>query len=300
MTADEIERRKAEIVSQYGPWTVEDIDLGEGVLTFGRADAGGRNRLRAVVQTIADAYNMTDLRGIRVLDLGCLEGLFSIELARHGADVVGVDVRAANLAKARFAAEMCGLKIAFHHDDAINVTADKYGTFDVVLFAGLLYHLNVRSIIAVFENISGLIKRLALIDTCFALDFDEQFDHNGETYFGQSYIEFHDHEFFAEQVEAAAWSSNRDKIVFFLTVPSLVRLLSNYGFSSVQTVMVPESRMSANRGLFVAHRNQRLKVKTGSDAFKAMQGAPILEGPSLTLTTPGKGRPPVNPESRKI
>ena len=43
-------------------------------------------------------------RGVRVLDLASLEGMYALELARRGADVVAIEGREANVEKARFAA----------------------------------------------------------------------------------------------------------------------------------------------------------------------------------------------------
>ncbi len=67
----------------------------------------------------------------------------AVELARLGANVVGIEGREANLAKARFAKEALSLENPeFHQDDVRNLSKEKYGRFDVVLCLGILYHLN--------------------------------------------------------------------------------------------------------------------------------------------------------------
>ena len=77
--------------------------------------------------------------GLRILDLACLEGLFSLELAMQGARVVGVEIREGNLTKARFAAEALGVSgVEFVRDDVRNVDAGRYGRFDVILCSGIL------------------------------------------------------------------------------------------------------------------------------------------------------------------
>lgn len=55
-----------------------------------------------------------DVRGRKILDLGCGEGAYSRELARRGAQVTGVDgsARLVEVARARAAAE--GLDIPYH------------------------------------------------------------------------------------------------------------------------------------------------------------------------------------------
>jgi 2-polyprenyl-3-methyl-5-hydroxy-6-metoxy-1,4-benzoquinol methylase len=44
-----------------------------------------------------------DVSGLRLLDLACGHGRFARELARRGAEVVGIDISAALIAKARAA-----------------------------------------------------------------------------------------------------------------------------------------------------------------------------------------------------
>jgi tRNA (mo5U34)-methyltransferase len=83
----------------------------------------------------------SDLSGMSVLDIGCNAGFYSIEMKRRGAErVVGIDSDEIYLAQARFAAEVCGMKIEFRQLSVYDVA--KLGArFDVVLFMGVLYHL---------------------------------------------------------------------------------------------------------------------------------------------------------------
>lgn len=54
-----------------------------------------------------------DVRGRRILDLGCGDGAFSIELWQRGAKVVGIDTSASMIVAARSAAAKCGADISF-------------------------------------------------------------------------------------------------------------------------------------------------------------------------------------------
>src|SRR5947209_5838102 len=83
-----------------------------------------------------------DLGGCRALDIGCNAGFYSFELARRGADVVGIDHDPHYLRQAEWARARLGL------DDRVElrrmgvydlVNTDE--TFDLVLFMGVLYHL---------------------------------------------------------------------------------------------------------------------------------------------------------------
>ena len=82
-----------------------------------------------------------DLHGRSVLDIGCNAGFYSIEMKRRGAArVVGIDSDARYLAQARLAAAVFGTDIEFYQLSVYEV--EKLGgTFDVVLFMGVLYHL---------------------------------------------------------------------------------------------------------------------------------------------------------------
>ncbi len=81
-----------------------------------------------------------DLRGRRVLDIGCNAGFYSLALARRGACVLGIDQDPRYLAQARFAAEVEGLAITFRQLSVYDV-AELGERFDIVLFLGVFYHL---------------------------------------------------------------------------------------------------------------------------------------------------------------
>jgi len=82
-----------------------------------------------------------DLRGASVLDIGCNAGFYSMEMKRRGAArVVGIDSDETYLDQARFASEVCGLKIELRQMSVYEV-ADLNELFDWVLFMGVFYHL---------------------------------------------------------------------------------------------------------------------------------------------------------------
>lgn len=83
-----------------------------------------------------------DLRGCRALDIGCNAGFYSFELAKRGADVVGMDHDLHYLAQARWARSRLGLddRVELRHLGVYDV-ARMSESFDLVLFMGVLYHL---------------------------------------------------------------------------------------------------------------------------------------------------------------
>ena len=66
--------------------------------------------------------------GTAILDVGCGTGRHSIELARRGYHVTGVDISAEMLSKAADKAKAAGVSVAWLHSDATQFALDK--TFD--------------------------------------------------------------------------------------------------------------------------------------------------------------------------
>ncbi len=84
-----------------------------------------------------------DFKGKRVLDVGCRDGLFAFEAERRGArDVVGIDndlSRGAVEVLIPFFRSV----VRMHSFNVYDLTPATFGTFDVVLGPGVLYHLRL-------------------------------------------------------------------------------------------------------------------------------------------------------------
>jgi SAM-dependent methyltransferase len=82
-----------------------------------------------------------DVKGKRVLDIGCRDGLFSFASESMGAaEVVGIDN---NLSKAatEFLIPFFNSKVQMHQMNLYDLKPESFGLFDVVIFPGVLYHL---------------------------------------------------------------------------------------------------------------------------------------------------------------
>ncbi len=83
-----------------------------------------------------------DLSGWRALDIGCNAGFYSIELARRGAIVTGIDLDPHYLKQAHWAVSQYGLtdRVTFRRMQVYDLARDPE-QFDLILFLGVFYHL---------------------------------------------------------------------------------------------------------------------------------------------------------------
>lgn len=106
-----------------------------------------------------------DLRGKRVLDIGAATGWNSFEMERRGADVLAVDcVQYDELLEAK---QLLGSHIGYRVMDMEEITASNLGTFDYVLFFGVLYHL--RHPLLALEQVCALASDTAFVES-FVVD----------------------------------------------------------------------------------------------------------------------------------
>src|SRR5688572_20547653 len=140
-TPDELRERLREITDAGPPWSRQTY-LRDGLFTVGDRPLATDFRLRWLLQLASDLWR-GELEGLRVLDLGCEEGHFAVEFARHGADVVAVDVREEHLERTRFLAEATGVadRLTTVRADVRELDPAQLGEFDLVLCLGLHYHL---------------------------------------------------------------------------------------------------------------------------------------------------------------
>jgi tRNA (mo5U34)-methyltransferase len=82
-----------------------------------------------------------DCSGLKVLDIGTRDGFFAFELEKRGAEVVAMDVVPASDSGFRVAADLLGSRVRYIQENLYRLSAGEHGTFDIVLFLGVLYHL---------------------------------------------------------------------------------------------------------------------------------------------------------------
>jgi len=102
---------------------------------------------------------------VTCLDIACNEGFFALEIGRRGAKgVVGFDARPGNIEKADFVRRHYGCgNVRFHVEDVSKLTPGRFGTFDITLCLGLLYHL--ENPMDALRRIRAVTRELCVIDT---------------------------------------------------------------------------------------------------------------------------------------
>jgi len=106
------------------------------------------------------------LAGKRALDIGCWDGWFSFELERRGAEVVAVDCW--DNPRFREMHSIYRSKVDYRILDMYELTPDRIGRFDVVLFMGVLYHL--KHPLLGLERVCALSTDLAAVDSFILRD----------------------------------------------------------------------------------------------------------------------------------
>ena len=147
MIADRAEVER--LIAEHGRWWHE-IELAPGIVTPG--DDSNRMKL-----PILDELGLPkSLRGRRVLDIGCSDGFFSFEAEKRGADVMAIDFVPDTYTGFATARRILGSRVAYQMDNVYNLSPERHGVFDVVLFLGVLYHL--RKPLAALDAIRGVMK----------------------------------------------------------------------------------------------------------------------------------------------
>jgi len=232
MDSQTISRRRDELAARFGPWTAHNIELAPGVMTMpGRGDTFAAQFAR-ILRTARDIIP-GPVETWRVLDIGCLEGYYSVEFARLGAEVVGLEGREGNVAKSQLAKEALGLgRLSVVQADARELSEERFGRFDLIVCYGLLYHLDWPDVFTFSERMAAVCDRLALIATHIALRAEVTRTHGGRTYHGSTFKE-HETDASEEERERSAWASLRDPESFWPTRASLYNILTDAGFTSV-------------------------------------------------------------------
>jgi SAM-dependent methyltransferase len=225
------------------------------------ANANGL-KVRRVMQLISDFANKP-FDKLDILDLACGEGVYAIEAALRGATVRALDARTERMNLGAKAAERLGLRnLRFEQADVRKITAASHGGADVVLFLGILYHLDQHDVFPVLKNIHEMCRQSVIIDTHIALHGTAVMEHEGKKYEGWQAREHGDND--PEAVRKSRLQASLDNpMSFWFTKESLFRLLKDVGFTSACECSVPlEPFKPADRITIIASKGEPVRVSS--------------------------------------
>lgn len=218
-------------------FTAHNIRLDDGTQTL--PSAACSMEADPVTQSVKRLLGMLYPNGVggrTVIDVGCLEGGYTIEFARMGLDATGLEVRENNYRNCLWARSRVDVdNLRFRLGDANDIA--QHGAFDVFFVAGLLYHL---------DRPRQFLERAAL-NCRKALIINTQVSHSRETPARQRYnlsdlceneglqgrwYEEHD-EIAATELEALRWASWQNSRSFWVQKEHLVQLIRDLGFDIV-------------------------------------------------------------------
>ena len=127
--ADQAVRLLADLPGIY--WH-QRFEIAPGVFTPGHKDIAYVCRLSQIP---------SDLSGKSILDIGACNGGFSFEMEKRGARVTAVDVVPDDRFGFQAIAHFLGSRVEYRTLSVYDLDPEDLGTFDIVLFMGVIYHL---------------------------------------------------------------------------------------------------------------------------------------------------------------
>jgi tRNA (mo5U34)-methyltransferase len=236
--------------NETGWW--HSIDLGNGLIT------PGVRKLEQLRENYARFKLPDDLTGKRVLDIGCWDGFYSFEAERRGAEVVAVD----RFHPEKFfeAHHLLNSRVEFHKMSVYQLSPETLGTFDIVFFLGVLYHL--RHPLFALEKVCSVTSGFAIIESQVI---------DGMLSIPTPVMEFYEMDELAGQYDNW-WRPNS---------LCLTKLTNSAGFVDIETLNCSEIHTTLK-----AHR-QWLKNETG--AIDSIQILGMINGVNYSQIYPNRG-----------
>jgi hypothetical protein len=233
------------------PWA-HYFDFGHGIETVTPADekfykkAIGLGKLAdLLLEVVPLNCRRGTLQGLRMLDLASAEGAHSIKLAMAGAEVLGVEGRQLYVDRAKFAAKVLGVEtVSFQQGDVRQVNRSAIGTFEFILFSGILHHLGQNDFEGMIKTLADLTEDSLFIYTHVSTpESIENFHLQGPAatasgYEGYLFREHKDNASEKERYEKVRASLD-NTFSFWVTEQSLVKAMTAAGFKCISKILHP-------------------------------------------------------------
>lgn len=112
---------------------------------------------------LLDLLALPDLRGKRVLDVGTRDGFFAFACEKLGAEVVAVDHTDPANTGFLAARKILGSSVEYVQANVYTLDPATLGSFDVILFLGVLYHL--RHPLLALDRLRALSRGLLFVES---------------------------------------------------------------------------------------------------------------------------------------
>ncbi|MBI5249903.1 MAG: DUF1698 domain-containing protein [Desulfomonile tiedjei] len=153
----------AELVARITELSAEEewfhcIDLGGGIATM-------KEPVKHLLDLwgVIDKHIPKDLSGMRVLDIGCNAGFFSVAAKKRNADyVLGIEVSPGYVKQAEFVRDALGLEIDYRNMSVYEIPVLE-AQFDVVFCLGVIYHCSDPFLAA--RNVLSVTSKVAVIES---------------------------------------------------------------------------------------------------------------------------------------
>jgi SAM-dependent methyltransferase len=162
------ELSEAQIRGELGrlrPYWYSPIDLGHGIVTQ------GPRHQRRFARRLELLRIPRDLRGKQALDIGAYDGFFTFHLEGLGAEVTSIDVWPEEevFQQFMFARRAKRSQGRYKRMDVHDLSEANAGKFDLILCAGVLYHL--RYPFAALERIRSVCRHQLILETVCLIPF---------------------------------------------------------------------------------------------------------------------------------
>jgi len=217
------------MTKEFSPYAID---------VFKKKGIGNAPKVRRIIQ-LTKNLSKKPFEQLRILDLGCGEGLYSLEAGMNGAKVLGMDGRNERLDEgAKIAKELELDNVKFLVEDIRKLSKEKYGIFDTIYYLGLLYHLDNPDVFTSLETCYNMCDHMLIIDSHIALTAPEEVVYKGNKYYGLHYEEHRPTD--SEQTKRKrVMHSIGNNQSFLLTRKSLYRFLVNLGFTTILECHAP-------------------------------------------------------------
>ncbi len=220
------------------PFTAHRITLAPGLET---AAIGSRPSTDVRTEIVLEACGGS-LDGRTVVDLGCLEGGFTLAFAERGAQhALGIEARELSVQRCELARSFLGLDNAEFVIADLKTELPRRDPFDIVFATGILYH--VADPAEMLRSMRAACTHLALIDTHVA--DPERATHGcspmtermsgGVSSPGRMFPEYAPDVSDGEK-EGLVWAAYSDVDAFWPTEAALVDMIRTAGFARVEKV----------------------------------------------------------------